>query len=464
MGEDTRKHDMIFVSHANPEDNQFALWLSLRLANCGYPVWCDLTKLLGGEYFWEDIEKAIRSRTQKFLFVLSKTSNYKPGALDELNLALTVERRDNLKDFVIPLLIDDLQPKDFNISLQRRIAIPFHQNWASGLKQLLTKFDKDKILKDPRFNPSAVNTWWEANTLTDCAIRTESEDYFSNLFPIKSLPPVIYIHTFQTSYSYALKKNRLHYPYRRNGSYLISFASADNLTQNAPLEGLIINSKLINLQDFLQGISTPLTLKSQDAQNMVTDLVRKSWENLAWSKLPLHKLGKYKKAVYFRNDYIKGNRVKAQLDFVSGRDIVGCRNRRDQYGNIIRTTYWHFALEAKPIIFPYPAFFIIPHVLFSNDGKNIWESDLRNNKARRRYCKDWWNPEWRDRLLGMIDWLGDKQGYMELSLGSEKDVQVSTIPTVFQAPVTYIEPTEKTGPKPEAETDLDIDSPDGEID
>ncbi len=64
--------DMIFVSHANPEDNEFARWLSLRLANEGYPVWCDLTKLLGGETFWDDIQKAIKERTIKFLFILSR--------------------------------------------------------------------------------------------------------------------------------------------------------------------------------------------------------------------------------------------------------------------------------------------------------------------------------------------------------------------------------------------------------
>jgi hypothetical protein len=63
---------MIFISHANPEDNLFAQWLALRLAGDGYPVWCDLTKLLGGEDFWRDIETAIRERTAKFLYILSK--------------------------------------------------------------------------------------------------------------------------------------------------------------------------------------------------------------------------------------------------------------------------------------------------------------------------------------------------------------------------------------------------------
>ena len=52
---------MLFISHANPEDNEFAQWLALQLAKCGYPVWCDLTKLLGGETFWSDIEEALRT-------------------------------------------------------------------------------------------------------------------------------------------------------------------------------------------------------------------------------------------------------------------------------------------------------------------------------------------------------------------------------------------------------------------
>src|SRR5205814_10155783 len=45
--------DTVFVSHANPEDNTFALWLTLRLGEMGVKVWCDLTKLIGGETFWD---------------------------------------------------------------------------------------------------------------------------------------------------------------------------------------------------------------------------------------------------------------------------------------------------------------------------------------------------------------------------------------------------------------------------
>src|ERR1035441_7587686 len=66
--------DTLLLSHANPEDNEFTLWLALQLANEGYRVWCDLTKLLGGEVFWDDIEEVIKTRAAKAVYVLSRTS------------------------------------------------------------------------------------------------------------------------------------------------------------------------------------------------------------------------------------------------------------------------------------------------------------------------------------------------------------------------------------------------------
>jgi hypothetical protein len=99
---------MLFLSHANPEDNLVTSWLALQLAREGYAVWCDLTKLLGGEAFWDDIQAAIEQRAAKFLYVLSRASNTKDGALAELMVARDVEKKLKLHDFIIPLHIDDL--------------------------------------------------------------------------------------------------------------------------------------------------------------------------------------------------------------------------------------------------------------------------------------------------------------------------------------------------------------------
>ena len=143
----------------------------MRLAREGYPVWCDLTKLLGGEDFWSDIEDAIRNRTTKFLFVLSKTSNEKPGVLQELALAKRVGKE--REDFVIPLIIDDLASDETTIELPRLNSIDFRGGWVGGLAKLLEKLEKDGVPKGPRFNAAAVATWWQDNLYSGQADRPQ---------------------------------------------------------------------------------------------------------------------------------------------------------------------------------------------------------------------------------------------------------------------------------------------------
>ena len=124
--------DLLFISHANPEDNEFTLWLALQLAKEGYKVWCDLTGFLGGEDTWRDIDKLIREKTAKFLYVLSRTSNVKIGSLKELQVAENIARDNELLDFIIPLHIDDLPHREINIQLARLNAISFDKGWPNG--------------------------------------------------------------------------------------------------------------------------------------------------------------------------------------------------------------------------------------------------------------------------------------------------------------------------------------------
>src|SRR5437016_14564354 len=99
----TQPRDTLLLSHANPEDNEFTLWLALQLANQGYRVWCDLTKLLGGEAFWDDVEEVIKNRAVKVLYVLSRISNAKDGPLKELHFAQGVATKANMKEVDVPL-------------------------------------------------------------------------------------------------------------------------------------------------------------------------------------------------------------------------------------------------------------------------------------------------------------------------------------------------------------------------
>ena len=73
----------VFISHANPEDNEFASWLGSRLANAGYDVWADILSLVGGEMISPVIGDVIRDQAALVIVVLSRASHRKEGVLNE---------------------------------------------------------------------------------------------------------------------------------------------------------------------------------------------------------------------------------------------------------------------------------------------------------------------------------------------------------------------------------------------
>lgn len=64
------------------------------------------------------------------------------GIENELEYAKSIAAQDGLQDFIIPLHIDN---SNYHLVIgQPNINhIPFNNNWADGLKQLLKKLEKD---------------------------------------------------------------------------------------------------------------------------------------------------------------------------------------------------------------------------------------------------------------------------------------------------------------------------------
>jgi hypothetical protein len=59
--------EALFISHANPEDNAFTLWLGAKLTAVGYEVFADVLRLRGGQDWERILEDALRNKAAKFL-------------------------------------------------------------------------------------------------------------------------------------------------------------------------------------------------------------------------------------------------------------------------------------------------------------------------------------------------------------------------------------------------------------
>ncbi len=441
--------NMLFVSHANPEDNDFAMWLSLRLAAEGYGVWCDLTKLLGGERFWSDIEDAIRNHTIKFLYVLSRTSNHKPSPRDELELAHKVQRAEGLQDFVVPLWIDDLPSAEFNVRLTNINAVPFRAGWGEGLAQLLTKFEKDQVSKHGGFGPSAVATWWRDRMGAGAGVRRRHETLRSNLYPIKPLK--LYFHKLRGGRNDSGLPGELPFPGSRFKDCLVSFAPATDFTEQLGpgIEIVGTNGHLLGDRNPPRG---PRPWSFAEERGIVTQVLNQAWHKLLTARsLPLHDFAGGATSLYFTKGMLPEDRVwhTTPQGSRSWRNVIGHKTMSAPEGGTVTLRYWHFSLQAKPVLWPRVGFVMKPHVLFSDDGTTIWDSADRLHRARRSQCRDWWNDKWRDLIAGSVAWLAGGKATVRLEVGSNVTLEVHNRPIPVTSPVSYDEsglpPLEEVG-------------------
>jgi hypothetical protein len=164
--------------------------------------------------------------------------------------------------------------------------------------------------------------------------------------------------------------------------------------------------------------------------------MRLAWEGLVRKRgMGRHEMAGKSACFYFT----RGMMAKDQLrvpERRSPRSIIGYRT----VGQGVR--YWHYGIQAKPVLRPEPYFMVKAHVVFSDDGKHIWESKDRLARARRSQCKNWWNDEWRDRLLGVMHWLGS-DGSIALPVSSTEAITLTAEPQTYLSPVTYRSPADR---------------------
>jgi len=428
---------MLFISHANPSDNEFSRWLALRLAAEGYRVWCDLTQLLGGERFWTDIEAAIRTHTTRFLFVLSRSSNQKTGPLDELNLALATQRANELSGFVIPLWIDDLPSLEFNVRLGGINAIPFMGSWATGLAQLLGALERGKVPRDSHFGPQAVGAWWADNVGASQGLTPNNELLVSNVYPVRDTS--LYVYKPAADWDATVKPNQT-IPSVFARGLLASFVPPVSVSELGP--GFELWKTLTVDSEGLP--SPPQGWRHSDMRRAMTRLLNEHWRlHLDRSGLSQYTFSGGRPSAFFTLADKGLDRVTfskpLEPDKKSARQLMGYKTLSGQVEESSRRRYWHFALEARANYDLGVGFVMKPHVLFSDDGNNVWEDDNQLHRARRSQCKNWWNDKWRDLIQAGVTAIAGTGDSLDLSLGPGATLQMSTAPIITLSPVSYEE-------------------------
>ena len=425
---------LVFISHANPEDNEFASWLGTRLTAAGYEVWADILNLIGGETFWRDVGDAIKKEAAVVIVAVSRASYQKDGVLDEIAIAINTGRQLGTERFIIPILLDDLPFGDFPEQLIRLNAIKFSSGWADGFSTLLEALEDIHISQSTSALGRNLDAWRKFKLQQSATISDIPELVLSNWFTIRSLPPYIYFSRFNTRQEtmvHAFKKFQI--PAARYLRLAVSFADADTLQKDIP-DISLEHAYRVPLAEFVNGrITNGPHILWKDARNIVTGLLNKAWEQFARNQgLLLYEFA-HGSAWFIPLDLIEGNIATFQDDNGKKRQrrLVGWSEKRG--------VHWHFAVSGKVSI-TYPQHLLLrPHVVFTQDGKTPLDRKSRAARLRKSFCKNWWNDRWRDLLRAFVIFLSNGREEFSLPLGGDAVARIAASPMCFDAPLSIIE-------------------------
>lgn len=435
----------IFISHATPTDNEFSIWIASRLEMLGYKTWIDKEGLLGGERFWATIQKAI-DVSAKVLFVYSKNIVTKEGILksgieNEIEYAKSIALQYNLRDYIIPLHLDD-SSYNLAIGLPNINHIPFNDNWADGLKQLIKKLEKDSVPKNFDNDISSFSEWYENEYISDCSILSKNELFYSSWWSVADMPQQFYMYQFSNAkQAKAIRDLNKDIPISLLSNVLSSFDA--NLSYIVEQNGENIDvspehTYTLSLNDILAGFESEEFPQHRDVENHFKRLLYCTITNMFRRKgLWKHEMSN-KKQAFFLPKYDKPQKIDFTYPFSTRKKSKTILGKFEDIGT------WHYAISIQAIIFPFVGFSMKSHILFTSDGFNIIVDEKKQHSYRRRKGKRFFNEEWRDLHLAFLQQLKDSENEIKIKVSfDDQNLKMKEWPETFWSEVGYVDPKAK---------------------
>lgn len=429
--------DIVFISKATPEDNEFALWLAPKLEAVGYNVFADIINLQGGDRWRNEITDKLQNNSAKVLLVCKNSTLAKDGVREEIGIALDVSKRIDDRNFIIPIRMERYE-KVFGIGELQ--YIDFERGWALGLRDLLETLRRQKVPKNKSEN-DITSSWETFKGKSGIDILHEPESLTLNWLRIAEVPDQIYYYEIYSNRDpkFAMddfKKST--YPIITHGKGILTFRSLEELTLDY---GNHFRIELIHQIDFMKFSKKgfdELGIRPKEANNYTVIFLREAWEKFCRDKR-LYQF-KYSSQLGF---HVDSKLVKLGKKIPWG--IQG-QKRSAMLRNVSKGSVWEFGITAIPSLFPFPHFKLKTRVLFSpsedSETSSPYLEPEKQHKLRRRICKGWRNKQWHGRMRAILELLSEETAFITLELGDTAKIKVDAIPIFVSAPVSTALPNE----------------------
>lgn len=432
-GATTDNRDIVFISKATPEDDEFVLWLAPRLEAEGYRVFADILTLEPGDRWRREITDALQNRAVKMLLCCRDSTLAKVGVQEEIGIALDLVKE--LKDsrFLIPLR---LAPYKKLFGIGELQWIDFVGSWAAGLRDLLDALQKQNV---PRNAVSAsINPNWELYRRR-AAIQLEAQPELltSNWLRIAELPEVIHYYYPPGPINLELMERacrKSHSPAEAYQRGFFSFADPEEINLTFEDVAIFEIASDHDLSTFLEGGSASPGIGPREAKNVVLSMVRHAWEEFLRSKELIE--FRYSSHVAFH-----ASEVLVPL----GKRVAWGRQgqkRSSMLRNTANGKVWQYGVSGIPSLWPFPHIKLKARVLFAEaEGTKagpILDDAALQHRLRRKVCKGWRNKAWHGRLMAFCEVLSDDGDSIHVPLSETSSMCLEAQPTLFRCPVSTV--------------------------
>lgn len=427
---------VVFISHVNPQNNAEAAWYGARLTAAGYEVWTDLTRLLGGEEMWRDIDDALRYSVRKFIVLLSRgiTADVKEGVRAEIDRAQAIRKKLDDRRFIIPVRIDDVPYDDLPPLLGNRTIIEAAKNPAEGLARILKVLHEDHVPRGATPSANALARWYAAFAAQPDVPEPRNETLVSDWREITQLPKVLRLYSIERPLSNPFaepaqlaKSHPL--PMSAHLRRLISFAPWDAVQEPLSATTPLRLDHEISLATFLGGGDDRIAIPPYEARKILRSLLRQAFDGAARAcGLIPFALSENKNAWYVPDGLVDGERVQ----FIRASGLAGWRQLSGEYNARNRPWRWHYGAAASPFFGESNMLKLTGHVIYTDPTAELSPTA----QYRRSHCRMWFNADWRDRLYAFVALLAQGNSEIALPFGGNVFGRLSVHPLTVTHPLT----------------------------
>lgn len=412
----SRKH--LFISYTR-SDRIFAQWLTDKLSQLGYTIWCEGYSSLDADPYPTDLKSAFGNDTFVFVPILSNTSVTDAEQNFTRSLALTT---DGLS--VIPLIYGLTESHKLDNATRAKNSIDFH-DWALGLAEL------QRLLLEancPRVDGSSLNL--PAIALQKSVFIDKTESLYSNSFEIQALPKTILSFSAKKEIQWLDSKNwRIPWGFRKAGrnSYL-SFTNPPQEVQEEYKLSLDARFKFAERESIL-GI---------DIEHLRTELIKKTVQAFCIQRGLLFCSETYN--LYFPDGLLENDKL-AFLDPLLGKQTFVTSYGRRKFWRPTGSEYYRYYLAPNFYLTSYSTdkqALLLRIRLRITDDSGVPLTRFKANSRRKNLCRDWWNHDWLKRVLAVSSFLSDGKEIIEIG-GGDDTVRISAKPTEFTSPLALDE-------------------------